>query len=44
MGALDPTRAAHFRERYELWEDPTGEGTPPFHYGTHYSSAQYVAG
>ena len=26
---------------YESWEDPTGQ-VPPFHYGTHYSSAGSV--
>lgn len=28
-----------FIERYELWDDPD---TPPFHYGSHYSTAGYV--
>ena len=44
MGALSPKRAEGFQMRYDMWEDPTGEGQPAFHYGTHYSSAQYVAG
>jgi hypothetical protein len=44
MGALTPKRAEGYQMRYEMWEDPTGEGQPAFHYGTHYSSAQYVAG
>lgn len=44
MGAQTPKRAEQFQFRFENWEDPTGEGQPGFHYGTHYSSAQYVAG
>lgn len=44
MGAQTPKRAEGFQFRFENWEDPTGEGQPGFHYGTHYSSAQYVAG
>lgn len=37
IGALDPDRLAFFRERYEsLRTDPD---VPPFHYGSHYSSA-----
>ena len=44
MGAQTPKRAESFRERYDMWEDPTGDEQPAFHYGTHYSSAQYVAG
>lgn len=27
--------------RYKEWDDPHGE-TPPYHYGTHYSSAMIV--
>lgn len=30
-----------FRYRYKEWDDPHGE-TPPYHYGTHYSSAMIV--
>ena len=44
MGAQTQKRAEGFQMRFNEWEDPTGEDTPPFHYGTHYSSAQYVAG
>ena len=39
MGAQDPARAERFRARYEEWCDPA---TPPFHYGSHYSSAGVV--
>ncbi|CAL8070942.1 unnamed protein product [Calicophoron daubneyi] len=41
IGALDPKRKAYFDERYESWED---ESQPPFHYGTHYSTAAFVLG
>jgi Beige/BEACH domain len=45
MGALEPSREDSFRERYASMlsgaaEDP--HATPPFHYGTHYSSAAIV--
>ncbi|KAG5189975.1 BEACH domain-containing protein [Tribonema minus] len=44
MGALDPAREESFRERYASMiggpDDP--HATPPFHYGTHYSSAAIV--
>lgn len=40
VGALDARRLAFFRERFDsLRQDP---GTPPFHYGSHYSSAGIV--
>ena len=49
MGALEPSREDSFRERYASMM-PAGDGmadddpqaTPPFHYGTHYSSAAIV--
>ncbi|CAG0901428.1 unnamed protein product [Cyprideis torosa] len=41
MGAQTPDRLEQFRKRYVEWDDPTGE-TPPYHYGTHYSSAMIV--
>jgi hypothetical protein len=34
--------ARHAQHRYTHFEDPTGD-TPPFHYGTHYSSAMIVS-
>ncbi|KAJ1621813.1 BEACH domain-containing protein, partial [Pavlovales sp. CCMP2436] len=40
MGAQTAERARRFAERYEGWEDASG--VPPFHYGTHYSSAALV--
>ncbi len=42
MGAQTPDRLRQFEKRYNEWEDPQGE-TPPYHYGTHYSSAMIVA-
>lgn len=42
MGAQTPDRLKQFEKRYIEWEDPSGE-TPPYHYGTHYSSAMIVA-
>lgn len=41
MGAQSPERLAQFMKRYREWDDPTGE-TPPYMYGTHYSSAMIV--
>ena len=42
MGAQTPDRLVQYQKRFYEWEDPTGE-TPPYHYGTHYSSAMIVA-
>lgn len=42
MGAQTPDRLKQFKKRFADWDDPTGE-TPPYHYGTHYSSAMIVA-
>ena len=42
MGAQTADRLAQFEKRFAEWEDPSGE-TPPYHYGTHYSSAMIVA-
>ncbi|XP_047003519.1 neurobeachin [Schistocerca americana] len=39
IGALNPSRRAYFEERYASWEH---ESIPPFHYGTHYSTAAFV--
>nr|XP_032522853.1 neurobeachin isoform X3 [Danaus plexippus plexippus] len=39
IGALNPSRRAYFEDRYNTWEH---ESTPPFHYGTHYSTAAFV--
>uniref|UniRef100_T1IS53 WD repeat and FYVE domain-containing protein 3 n=1 Tax=Strigamia maritima TaxID=126957 RepID=T1IS53_STRMM len=42
MGAQSSERLKQFEKRYKEWDDPHGE-TPPYHYGTHYSSAMIVA-
>ncbi|KAM7346345.1 A kinase anchor protein rugose isoform 14-T21 [Cochliomyia hominivorax] len=39
IGALNPSRRAYFEDRYESWESDT---IPPFHYGTHYSTASFT--
>lgn len=41
MGAQTVDRLEQFQKRYKEWDDPQGE-TPPYHYGTHYSSAMIV--
>jgi len=44
MGAIGEQRAIQFKERYEALASTcfTDDDPPPFHYGTHYSSAAYV--
>ncbi|KAF9918002.1 hypothetical protein BX616_010643, partial [Lobosporangium transversale] len=41
MGAQTPDREKEFNDRYHTW-DGGDDHTPPFHYGTHYSSAMIV--
>ncbi|KAL8791573.1 MAG: hypothetical protein Q9195_005837 [Heterodermia aff. obscurata] len=41
MGCQSPERQAEFRERYHTFAE-MNEGSPSFHYGTHYSSAMIV--
>ncbi|KAF2398110.1 beach-domain-containing protein [Trichodelitschia bisporula] len=43
MGCQVPAREAEFRERFQIFSDLAEDGAPPFHYGTHYSSAMIVA-
>lgn len=43
MGAQSASRAQQFKERYEALESLQDEDSPPFHYGTHYSSAMIIA-
>ncbi|KAI9683258.1 MAG: hypothetical protein M1822_006123 [Bathelium mastoideum] len=43
MGCQNPSREADFRERYKSFAEMGGDDAPPFHYGTHYSSAMIVA-
>jgi hypothetical protein len=46
MGALRPARAEEVKVRYEQLKEMHGEGVegqpPPFHYGSHYSSASIM--
>jgi hypothetical protein len=39
IGALNPSRRQFFMERYQNWDNT---GIPPFHYGTHYSTAAFT--
>ncbi|KAF2857357.1 beach-domain-containing protein [Piedraia hortae CBS 480.64] len=43
MGCQTPSREAEFRDRYQQFADMGDENAPPFHYGTHYSSAMIVS-
>ncbi|XP_019848853.1 PREDICTED: WD repeat and FYVE domain-containing protein 3-like isoform X2 [Amphimedon queenslandica] len=43
MGAQTSKRLKMFIERYKYFEDPMGEVSDPYYYGTHYSSAMSVA-
>ncbi|CAB4066173.1 WDFY3 [Lepeophtheirus salmonis] len=42
MGAQTDHRLEQFMRRYSEWEDPHTD-SPPYHYGTHYSSAMIVS-
>ena len=42
MGCQNPERQAEFRERYQSFAEMGDQNSPPFHYGTHYSSAMIV--
>ena len=42
MGCQNLGRQADFRERYQSFAEMSDEKSPPFHYGTHYSSAMIV--
>lgn len=39
IGALNPSRRQFFVDRYQNWDQT---GIPPFHYGTHYSTAAFT--
>lgn len=43
MGCQTAERESEFRERYAAFADMGGDESPPFHYGTHYSSAMIVS-
>ncbi|MCJ1473895.1 hypothetical protein MMC13_002550 [Lambiella insularis] len=42
MGCQNPERQAEFRDRYNSFAEMGDHNSPPFHYGTHYSSAMIV--
>ena len=42
MGAQTDSRLEQFQKRYQDWDD-AGTDSPPYHYGTHYSSAMIVS-
>lgn len=42
MGCQSPEREAEYRERYQQFAEMGDSNAPPFHYGTHYSSAMIV--
>ena len=42
MGAQDVDREMAYAERYRAFAEMQDPNTPPFHYGTHYSSAMIV--
>jgi hypothetical protein len=43
MGCQTPEREAELRERYQAFAEMGDGDSPPFHYGTHYSSAMIVS-
>ncbi|KAK9464583.1 hypothetical protein V1512DRAFT_255310 [Lipomyces arxii] len=43
MGAQTPERESEFRERYQALAETSDSSSPPFHYGTHFSSAMIVS-
>lgn len=42
MGCQTPERECDFKSRYESFAEMGDHNSPPFHYGTHYSSAMIV--
>jgi hypothetical protein len=42
MGCQHVERESEFRERYKAFAEMGDDNAPPFHYGTHYSSAMIV--
>ncbi|KAL8810939.1 MAG: hypothetical protein Q9200_002183, partial [Gallowayella weberi] len=42
MGCQTPERQADFRDRYQSFAEMGDQNAPPFHYGTHYSTAMIV--
>ncbi|QSL65851.1 hypothetical protein MERGE_000130 [Pneumocystis wakefieldiae] len=42
MGAQNPLRRSEFEKRFKSFQEIRDSSQPPFHYGTHYSSAMIV--
>ncbi|KAL8669327.1 MAG: hypothetical protein Q9168_006073 [Polycauliona sp. 1 TL-2023] len=42
MGCQTPERQADFKDRYQSFAEMGDHNAPPFHYGTHYSTAMIV--
>ncbi|SMY22914.1 unnamed protein product [Zymoseptoria tritici ST99CH_1A5] len=43
MGCQTPTREAEYKDRFKQFAEMGDHNAPPFHYGTHYSSAMIVS-
>lgn len=43
MGCQHPSRESDFRDRYQSFAEMGDDTSPPFHYGTHYSTAMIVS-
>ncbi|EMC93723.1 hypothetical protein BAUCODRAFT_36170 [Baudoinia panamericana UAMH 10762] len=43
MGCQTQAREADYRDRYKQFAEMADQNAPPFHYGTHYSSAMIVS-
>ncbi|KAF7196337.1 Beige protein-like 1 [Pseudocercospora fuligena] len=43
MGCQTPAREAEFKDRFKQFAEMGDDNAPPFHYGTHYSSAMIVS-
>ena len=43
MGCQTPEREAEYKDRYQSFAEMGDHNAPPFHYGTHYSSAMIVS-
>ncbi|TKA25362.1 hypothetical protein B0A50_06266 [Salinomyces thailandicus] len=43
MGCQSPLKAAEYEDRYKQYAELDDANDPPFHYGTHYSSAMIVS-
>lgn len=43
MGCQTPVREAEYKDRFKQFAEMADQNAPPFHYGTHYSSAMIVS-